>query len=258
MDAEEREEVVTQFSSWMVTEGYHAEFEELDEADEAWWEAYGEKVGDYDTTDSAFYANFGNFCEWFKTIAENIERYRAYTKEIEDEKRVVEKAIEDKEAEVLKAAVAERALKAKLRAANPFSASMHTLTSTKSTTGSPPPQPLSAVPSRNTAGSPAVKTTYFGYVSSSDSEGEGNEQSAVDSSSTPKAGTKTRSVRFADAKHPAALSTDSLDFSRNGSDGGFDAPSSRSLTPPPATTGKHKESFQMMQPRPTSDTDVKE
>lgn len=90
MDEEEQQEVVNSFSSWMITEGYHAEYEELDVEDAAWWDKYNQMVSDEQTSDdSHFYANFSTFCDWFKGIAANIEQHRSVERRIEEERKLI-------------------------------------------------------------------------------------------------------------------------------------------------------------------------
>ena len=117
MDEEEQTEVVHTFSSWMIAEGYHAAYEELDVEDGQWWDKYsGQDSNDRSngyTADSPFYANFGNFCQWFKTMVERIEQYRDVDRRIIEEKKASDKMVAIEHARIVAKALAERARKLK-------------------------------------------------------------------------------------------------------------------------------------------------
>ena len=110
MDAEEQAEVVNTFSGWMIFQGYHAEYEELDIEESEWWRKYnGDAQSDNGISDSHFYANFGDFCLWFKEIVQNIEQYRNVDRRIIEEKRMSDKLVAIERTRIIAKALASRA-----------------------------------------------------------------------------------------------------------------------------------------------------
>eukprot|EP01032_Pedospumella_encystans_P015560 gene15560-17788_t len=124
MDEEEQTEVVHTFSSWMIAEGYHAAYEELDVEEEGdWWEKYSDQRGGANdknknsstghAADFPFYAHFSHFCQWFKTMVGRIEQYRNVDQRIIEEKKASDKMVAIEHARIVAKALAERARKLK-------------------------------------------------------------------------------------------------------------------------------------------------
>jgi hypothetical protein len=206
MDEEEQEEIANSFSSWMVTEGYHADFEELDVEDHDWWDKYNQKYGEEDETeDSAFYANFGNFCDWFKSMVANIEYYRERNRQIEMEKKAVDDILAKQRAKIVARALVERARKEKAKRAAAIAGAARALLDQQQQEQ----QQQSAVPF---AKDPHSSSGRFGY-SSEDSKDEAADSGDLSGGATTARDRKLDTAKSSGSQHitPGYVSSDSSD-----------------------------------------------
>jgi hypothetical protein len=211
----------------MVTEGYHADFEELDVEDREWWERYGAEDEEDDVEDSSFYANFGNFCDWFKTIVANIEQYRESNRKIEEEKKAVDLLITQQRQEILARALADRAQKKKV--------SQNAVDAANATRVMLEKQQQSAVLPKGVA---RISSVTFAYLSSDDGKDEGavDERAGHDAKVT--ASGTGKAVTYQPRPYLKYSSSDSSD---DGEGFGFGAERSSGRSQVSKSTGKHNQ-----------------